>query len=71
MTNLIYLSYDGIRNLVLSGPEKYNSMYSGIRYLISQKSGITIIIYHNFVKMKIDSYVYSPSGKTLTFTLTA
>ena len=27
--------YDGIRYLVLFGPEKYNAIYSRIRYVIS------------------------------------
>ena len=47
LTNLIYQNYDGIRNLVLSGPEKYDSIYNGIMHLISQKGGIATIIYHN------------------------
>ena len=48
--------YDGIRSLVLFGPEKYNSIYDKTRYLIRQISSITYIIFHNFPKVKIDSY---------------
>ena len=35
--------YDGTRYLVLFGSEKYDAIYNRIRYLISQKSGITYI----------------------------
>ena len=34
-------TYDGIRYLVLLGPEKYNVIYNIIRYLMSLKSTIT------------------------------
>ena len=33
--------YDGTRYLVLFGPEKNDAICNRIRYLISQKSGIT------------------------------
>ena len=42
--------YDGTRYLVLFGPEKYDSIYNRIRYLISHKSGITYVFF------KVDSY---------------
>ena len=48
--------YDGIRRLVLFGPEKYNAIYSRIRYVISQKSCITYVISLDFTKIKVDSY---------------
>ena len=34
-------TYDGIRYLVLLGPERYNVIYNIIRYLMSLKSTIT------------------------------
>ena len=34
--------YDGTRHLVSFGPEKYDAIYNTTRYLISQKSGITM-----------------------------
>ena len=39
--------FDETRCLVLFGLEKYDAIYNKIRYLITQKSGITYIIYHN------------------------
>ena len=33
--------YDGIRNLVLFGPKRYNAIYDRINYLIIEKSDIT------------------------------
>ena len=47
--------YDGIRYLVLLGPEQYDAIYNSIRYLISEKSGITDTINHNFAIIRIDS----------------
>ena len=47
--------YDGIRYLILFGPEQYDAIYNRIRYLISEKSGITDIITHNFARIRIDS----------------
>ena len=38
-----------------------------IKYLISEKSGITDSINHNFGKIKIDSCSSLPIEKTLTF----
>ena len=37
--------YDGTRYLVVLGPEKYDSIYNRIRYLISQGSGITYVFF--------------------------
>ena len=57
--------YDGTRYLVLFGPEKYDAIYNRIRYLKSQKIGITYVFSHNYAGIKIDSYVL-PLEKTLT-----
>ena len=46
---------DGIRYLVLFGPGRYDAIYNKIRYLISEKSGITDSINHNFARIRIDS----------------
>ena len=59
--------YDGTRYLVLFIPEKYNAIYNKIRYLISQKNGITYVISRNYVKIKVDSYDSLPVEETLTF----
>ena len=59
--------YDGIRYLVLFGPERYDTINNRIRYLISEKCGITDIISHNFARIRIDSYNYLPIEKTLAF----
>ena len=59
--------YDGVRYLVLFGPEQYDAIYSRIRYLISEKSGTTDTISHNFARIRIDSYNSLPLEKTLTF----
>ena len=52
--------YDGTRYLVLFGPEKYDAIYNRIKYVISQKNGITFVFCHNYAKIKIDSYDFSP-----------
>ena len=64
--------YDETRYLVLFGPERYDTIYNKIRYLISKERGIIvliviIIINHNFGRIRIDSYNSLPKGKTLTF----
>ena len=46
--------YDGIRYLLLYYYERYNVNYDRIRYLISEKSGITDSISHNFDRIRID-----------------
>ena len=48
-------------------PEKYDFIYSRIRYLIKVKSGITHVISHNYAKLKVDSDDSSPLEKTMTF----
>ena len=59
--------YDGTRYLVLFGSEKYDFIYNRIRYIISIKSGIIHIIFHNYAKIKVDSYDSLPLEKTMTF----
>ena len=54
-------NYDGTRYLVLLGPEKYDTIYNIIKYLISLKSRIKYIFSHNYVKIKIDSYDSLPA----------
>ena len=48
--------YDGTRYLVLFRGEKYDFIYSRIRYLIEVKSGIKCVISHNYAKIKVDSH---------------
>ena len=48
--------YNGTRYLTLFGSEKYDAIYSRIRYLTSQNSDITYIFSHKFVKIKVDFY---------------
>ena len=45
----------------------YDEIYNTIRYLISKKSGIKNSIYHNFPRIRIDSYNSLPIQKVLTF----
>ena len=59
--------YDGIRYLILFTPERYNAIYDRSNYLISEKSGITYGIDHNFARTRTDSYNSLPVEKTLTF----
>ena len=59
--------YNGIRYLVLFGPERYDAIYDRIRYLISEKSGATHGISHDFKRIKFDSYNSLPIEKKLTF----
>ena len=56
--------YDKTRHLTLFGSEEYEAIYNRIRYLISQKSGITYIFSHYFAK--VDSYDHLPVEKILT-----
>ena len=58
--------YDGTRYLVIFDPEKYEVIYSKIRYLISQKIAITYDISHNYARIKINSYDSLPLEKTST-----
>ena len=58
--------YDGIRYLLLFVFEKYDAFSNRIRYLLSQKSCITYVSFHNYSKIKIDSYDSLPLEKMLT-----
>ena len=42
--------------MVLFGPDKYDAIYNRISCLISQKSGVTYIVSHNYAKIRIDLY---------------
>ena len=56
--------YNGTRYFVLIGSEKYDFIQKRIRYRIGVKSGITYVISHNYVKLKVDSYNFLPIEKT-------
>ena len=55
------------RHLVLFDYRLFDKMCEKIKYLISEKSGITDSINHNFGKIRIDSYNSLPIEKTWTF----
>ena len=59
--------YDGIKYLILLGHSWYDETYDSIKYLISEKSGITDSINHNFSGIRIDSYNSLAIEKILTF----
>ena len=59
--------YDGIRYLVLYDYKRHNATYYRIKYLISEKSGITDSINHSFARTRIDSCNSLPLEKILTF----
>ena len=62
------ISLDGkIKHLILFDYGLFNKICDNIKYLISQKSGITNSINHNFGKIRIDSYNSLPIKKILTF----
>ena len=44
----------------------FNKICDKIKYLISNQSGITNNVNHNFGKIRIDSYNYLPIKKILT-----
>lgn len=46
---------DGIKYLVIFGPEKYDFIFDRIRYLIGLKSSITYADFLNYAKIKTDS----------------
>ena len=58
--------YDETRFLVLFRKEKYDSIYNRIRYVISVKSGIKYIMFHNYATIKIDLYDSLPLEKKKT-----
>ena len=60
------IRFDKIDGFTLFGPEKHDAIYNRIRYLISQKSGITYIISHNYARIKVHSMILWLYKKTLT-----
>ena len=52
--------------MLLFGSKKYNSIYHSIGYLISVKSGIAYINFHNYATIKVDSYDSLPLEKGMT-----
>ena len=59
--------HDKVRYLVLFDYSYCDEICDKIKYLISEKSGITDSINHNFARTRIDSYDYLPIEKILTF----
>ena len=59
--------YDGIRYLVLLGHNWYDEICDSIKYLISEKSGITDSINRNFARIRINSHNSLPIERILTF----
>ena len=55
--------YDGNKNLVLLGLEKYDASYNSIRYIISHKSLITHVSSPFYTKVKVDSFCSLPTKK--------
>ena len=45
----------------------YDVIYSRIRYLVSEKTGLTDNINDNYARIRIDSFNSLPRDKTLTF----
>ena len=58
---------DKFRHLVLFDYEMFDKICDKIKYLISEKSGITDSINHNFGNIKIDSYNSLTIEKILSF----
>ena len=58
--------FDGTRYLVLFGTDKWDFIYSRIRYLIQGKTGITYVMSHNYGRIKVDSCDSFPLEATLT-----
>ena len=59
--------YNGAIYLVLFGPEKYDSIYIKLRYILTLKSSTTDVFFQNYAKMKNDFFDFLPiEKKTLT-----
>ena len=56
-----------IKHLLLFDYGLFDKICDRIKYLMSEKGGITDIINHNFRKIRIYSYNYLPIEKILTF----
>ena len=59
--------HNKIRNLVLFDYSYCDEICKNIQYLISEKSGITDSINHNFARIRIDLYDSLPIEKILAF----
>ena len=59
--------HDKIRYLVIFDYSYCDTIFNQIKYLISEKSGITDSINHNFARIRFDSYDSLPIEKILTF----
>ena len=59
--------HDGIKYLVLLGHNWYDKVWDRIKYLISEKSGVTDSINYNFVRIRIDLYHSLPIEQIFTF----
>ena len=44
----------------------HDAIYDKIRYFRGQYHGITCVLFHNYARIKIDSYESFPLDKTLT-----
>ena len=55
------------RYLVLFGYGLFDKIYGKIKYLISEKNGITDSVNHNFGKIRTDSYNSLPIEKIWVF----
>ena len=62
----ILIIFDGTRYVVLFGAEKYDFIYSKIRYLTGIKHAITYIFTHDYTRIKVDSYDSLPLQETWT-----
>ena len=56
-------THNGIRCLVLFDYEWFDKICDRIKYVITEKSGITDSISHNFGKIRIESYNSLPIEK--------
>ena len=59
--------YDGVRYLLIFDYWLHDEIYNWIRYLISEISGITNSVNHNFARIRTDSYNSLPIEKILAF----
>ena len=59
--------HDKIRYLVLFDYSYCDKICDKIKYLVSEKSGITDSINHNFAKIRTDSHDSLPIEKIMTF----
>ena len=55
------------RYLVLFNHGLFDKAFDKIKYLVSEKSGITDSISHHFARIRIDSYNFLSAEKAMTF----